>query len=83
MYNFAFPLVQIIVDELLESFNDDKFFIDIRKPGILNSDSALIGIAFDRYMNRLFLNKSKKKLFEFKRNDIEIINIDYLIKKKI
>ena len=57
------------------------FFIDLKNPKFLELDGVSMGVCFDNFMNWWFKKKSESKLFEFSREDIEVYNIDYLIKK--
>ena len=79
-YKYAFPLVKDIYEDFLKATNIN-FFIDIKSPNFLQLDGISMGVCFDNFMNWWFKKKSESKLFEFSSENIEVINIDYLIKK--
>ena len=79
-YTYAFPLVKVIYEDFLNA-TDINFFIDIKNPKFLEMDGVSMGVCFDNFMNWWFKKKSENKLFEFPCEDIEVYNINYLIKK--
>lgn len=79
-YTYSFPLIRIILEEIME-YNNNQYFIDIKSEEFRKLDGAVMGVIFDQFMNHWFIEKSKEKLFEFNEDNIEIIKIDYLIKK--
>ena len=76
----SFPLVSICINELLDDFDKD-FFIDLKNKQFMELDGATMGNIFDRFMNKWFAKKANTKLFQYSKNEIEIIHLKYTIKK--
>lgn len=79
-YDYAFPIIKNIFEELIDIF-DEKYFLDIKSPEFLKLDGVTMGIIFDKYMNNWFKNQLNFGFMEFSRDDIESYDLDYLIKK--
>ena len=76
----AFPLVETILDELYEDFNENNF-INIRSEEFKNLEGGPKGTIFDIYMNIWLRTKARIKLFQYTGKDIEVIKIKSAIKK--
>ena len=76
----SFPLVSICINELLDDF-DKEFFIDLKNEQFMELDGSTMGNIFDKFMNKFFEKKANTKLFQFSKNEIEIIHLKYAIKK--
>ena len=76
----SFPLVSTCINELLDDF-DKEFFIDLKNKQFMELDGATMGNIFDKFMNKWFEKKAKTKLFQFSKDEIEIIYLKYAIKK--
>ena len=80
-YKYAFPLVKSIYNEFYQCINEN-FFIDIRNPEFLKLDGVSMGICFDKYMNFWFKKIiDNNQLFSYVNTEIEVIKVNYLIKK--
>ena len=79
-YDYSFPLIKFIYEDIIKLY-DNQYFIDIRDPEFMKLDGISMGVLFDKYMNRWFKLHCKLGFLEFSSDDIEAIDLKYLIKK--
>jgi hypothetical protein len=79
-YTYSFPLIKDILLEIINIYNNN-YIIDIKDERFMELDGVSMGIFFDKYINNWFKTHINYGFFEFIPNDIEKVELTYLIKK--